>query len=96
VAKTEIANLSMNDGSPVGRPSKEFRLPGTHVRVRRLGRNILLEPMELMTCLDSNIVIAVLKQKPRIFWSGVSRTINDCGYAEWFRAGPQRPVCPMR
>ena len=25
---------------------KEFRLPGTEVRVRRLGRGVLLEPME--------------------------------------------------
>ena len=25
---------------------KDFRLPGTQVRVRRLGRGVLLEPME--------------------------------------------------
>ena len=33
-----------DDNDAVG--GKEFRLPGTEVRVRRLGRGVLLEPMQ--------------------------------------------------
>jgi antitoxin VapB len=38
--------LIKHGGSQAVRLPKDFRLPGTEVRVRRLGRGVLLEPME--------------------------------------------------
>jgi antitoxin VapB len=46
VAETERAKLFRHGGSQAVRLPKEFRLPGTEVRVRRLGRGVLLEPLE--------------------------------------------------
>ena len=43
---TRIAKLFMNGRSQAVRLPKEFRLPGTEVSVRRLGRGVLLEPVE--------------------------------------------------
>ena len=40
------AKLFKHGRSQAVRLPKEFRLPGKEVRVRRLGRGILLEPME--------------------------------------------------
>lgn len=40
------AKLFMTGRSQAVRLPKEFRLPGTEVRVRRLGRGVLLEPVE--------------------------------------------------
>jgi antitoxin VapB len=42
----ETAKLFRHGGSQAVRLPKNFRLPGTEVRVRRLGRGVLLEPME--------------------------------------------------
>src|ERR1700693_6302107 len=42
----ETAKLFKHGGSQAVRLPKDFRLPGTQVRVRRLGRGVLLEPME--------------------------------------------------
>ena len=42
----ETAKLFKHGGSQAVRLPKDFRLPGTEVRVRRLGRGVLLEPME--------------------------------------------------
>ncbi len=42
----ETAKLFKHGGSQAVRLPKNFRLPGTEVRVRRLGRGVLLEPME--------------------------------------------------
>lgn len=42
----ETAKLFRHGGSQAVRLPKSFRLPGTEVRVRRLGRGVLLEPME--------------------------------------------------
>ena len=46
MADTETAKLFKHGGSQAVRLPKNFRLPGTAVRVRRLGRSVLLEPME--------------------------------------------------
>jgi antitoxin VapB len=40
------AKLFRHGRSQAVRLPKEFRLPGTEVRVRRVGRGVLLEPME--------------------------------------------------
>jgi antitoxin VapB len=46
MSEFETAKLFKHGGSQAVRLPKEFRLPGKEVRVRRLGRGILLEPME--------------------------------------------------
>ena len=40
------AKLFMHGRSQAVRLPKEFRLPGKEVRVRRIGKGVLLEPME--------------------------------------------------
>jgi len=42
----ETAKLFKHGGSQAVRLPKDYRLPGKEVRVRRLGRGVLLEPME--------------------------------------------------
>jgi antitoxin VapB len=46
VGNSETAKLFRHGGSQAVRLPKSFRLPGTEARVRRLGRGVLLEPME--------------------------------------------------
>lgn len=46
MADDKRATLFMNGGSQAVRLPKEFRLPGTAVRVRRVGDGVLLEPLE--------------------------------------------------
>ncbi len=46
MAETRTAKLFTHGRSQAVRLPKEFRLPGKEVRVRRLGRGILLEPIE--------------------------------------------------
>jgi antitoxin VapB len=46
MAELETAKLFKHGGSQAVRLPKDFRLPGKEVRVRRLGRAVLLEPME--------------------------------------------------
>jgi antitoxin VapB len=46
VDDTQSAKLFKHGGSQAVRLPKDFRLPGKEVRVRRLGRGVLLEPME--------------------------------------------------
>jgi antitoxin VapB len=46
VADIGIAKLFKHGRSQAVRLPKEFRMPGTEVRVRRLGSGVLLEPME--------------------------------------------------
>jgi antitoxin VapB len=43
---TVTAKLFKHGRSQAVRLPKEFRLPGTEVRVRRMGRGVLLEPIE--------------------------------------------------
>jgi len=46
MAKTGTAKLFKHGRSQAVRLPKEFRLPGREVRVRRVGRGVLLEPMD--------------------------------------------------
>jgi len=46
MAEGNVAKLFKHGRSQAVRLPKEFRLPGTEVRVRRIGRAVLLEPME--------------------------------------------------
>jgi antitoxin VapB len=46
MAETGTAKLFRHGRSQAVRLPKEFRLPGTEVRVRRIGRAVLLEPLE--------------------------------------------------
>jgi antitoxin VapB len=46
MSETGTAKLFMHGRSQVVRLPKEFRLPGKEVRVRRIGRAVLLEPVQ--------------------------------------------------
>ena len=46
MAETGTAKLFKHGRSQAVRLPKEFRLPGKEVRVRRVGRGVLLEPMD--------------------------------------------------
>ncbi len=46
---TDTAKLFKHGRSQAVRLPKEFRMPGKEVRVSRMGRGILLEPVEKMT-----------------------------------------------
>jgi antitoxin VapB len=46
MSETGTAKLFKSGRSQAVRLPKAFRLPGTEVRVRRMGRGVLLEPME--------------------------------------------------
>lgn len=46
MTESATAKLFKHGRSQAVRLPKEFRLPGTQVRVRRLGRGVLLEPMD--------------------------------------------------
>ena len=46
VAMSNTAKLFQHGRSQAVRLPKEFRLPGKEVRVRRVGRGVLLEPMD--------------------------------------------------
>ncbi len=45
MARDATAKLFMHGRSQAVRLPKEFRLPGKEVRVRRVGNNVVLEPM---------------------------------------------------
>lgn len=46
MTRIETAKLFKHGGSQAVRLPRSFRLPGREVRVRRLGRSVLLEPIE--------------------------------------------------
>jgi antitoxin VapB len=46
MTETGTAKIFMHGRSQAVRLPKEFRLPGKEVRVRRIGRGLLLEPVE--------------------------------------------------
>jgi antitoxin VapB len=46
MSESGIAKIFKHGRSQAVRLPKEFRLPGTEVRVRRLGRGVLLEPLD--------------------------------------------------
>ena len=58
MADVETAKLFKHGGSQAVRLPRQFRLPGKEVRVRRLGRGVLLEPMEF----DVNDWLAALSR----------------------------------
>jgi antitoxin VapB len=45
MSDVKTAKIFMHGRSQAVRLPKEFRLPGTEVRVRRVGRGVLLEPI---------------------------------------------------
>jgi len=45
MSKTEIAKLFRNGRSQAVRLPREFRFAGNHVRIRRVGEGVLLEPV---------------------------------------------------
>jgi antitoxin VapB len=45
MTESQIATLFRNGGSQAVRLPREFRFSGDHVRVRRYGRGVLLEPL---------------------------------------------------
>jgi antitoxin VapB len=49
MSETGTAKLFMHGRSQAVRLPKEFRLPGTEVRVSRVGRGVLLEPVTKMS-----------------------------------------------
>ncbi len=46
MAESRTAKLFKHGRSQAVRLPKEFRLPGTEVRIRRVGRSVVLEPIE--------------------------------------------------
>ena len=46
MSKADTAKIFKHGRSQAVRLPKAYRLPGTEVRVRRMGRGVLLEPME--------------------------------------------------
>ena len=46
MAGRDTAKIFQHGRSQAVRLPKEFRLPGTEVRVRRVGRGVLLEPLD--------------------------------------------------
>lgn len=46
MAETGTGKVFKHGRSQAVRLPKEFRLPGTEVRVRRIGRSVLLEPVD--------------------------------------------------
>jgi antitoxin VapB len=59
---TARAKIFMHGRSQAVRLPKEFRLPGTEVRVSRVGRGVLLEPMEKITRADVEAVFHRIDQ----------------------------------
>jgi len=45
MSNTKTAKIFKHGRSQAVRLPKEFRMPGTEVRVRRIGRSVLLEPI---------------------------------------------------
>jgi antitoxin VapB len=52
MARTKTATLFVNGGSQAVRLPKEFRMPGSAVRIRRDGAAVILEPLEKRTWPD--------------------------------------------
>ena len=81
LGETGTAKLFRHGRSQAVRLPKEFRLPGTEVRVRRLGRAVLLEPAGR----DRETVKAVFAE------------IDRLGGAEFLPEGrPEQPPMPAR
>lgn len=61
MSESATAKLFRHGRSQAVRLPKEFRLPGTEVRVRRIGRGVLLEPIECSAD-DIRAIFAKLKR----------------------------------
>ena len=59
--ETATAKLFRHGRSQAVRLPKDFRLPGSEVRVRRVGRGVLLEPIEC-DAEDIRAIFTKLKQ----------------------------------
>jgi antitoxin VapB len=80
VAETRTAKLFKHGRSQAVRLPKEFRMAGTEVRVRRIGRSVLLEPIER----DLADVAAIFAE------------IDRLGGADFLPEGrPEQPAMPM-
>lgn len=66
MAETAIAKLFKHGRSQAVRLPKAFRLPGQVVRVRRMGRGVLLEPMQR----DAKDITAIFAEIDRLGGGG--------------------------
>ena len=79
MSETGTAKLFMHGRSQAVRLPKEFRMPGTQVRVRRVGRGVLLEPVAR----EADDIDAVFAE------------INRLGGADFLAEGrPEQPAMP--
>jgi antitoxin VapB len=79
MSEVATAKLFKHGRSQAVRLPKEFRLPGKEVRVRRIGRSVLLEPME--------------RDRERI--KAVFAEIDQLGGADFLPEGrPEQPPMP--
>jgi len=75
------AKLFMHGRSQAVRLPKEFRLPGKEVRVRRIGRAVLLEPIQ--------------RERDRETMAAVFAEIDRLGGADFLPEGrPEQPPMP--
>jgi antitoxin VapB len=81
MAETRTAKLFKHGRSQAVRLPKEFRMAGTEVRVRRIGRGVLLEPIEH----DLAEVAAIFAEIDR---QGGANFIPD--------GRPEQPAMPMQ
>jgi antitoxin VapB len=80
VDEKATAKLFMHGRSQAVRLPKEFRLPGKEVRVRRIGRAVLLEPIE----------------RDRQTMEAIFAEIDRLGGAEFLPEGrPEQPPMPI-
>jgi antitoxin VapB len=78
MAETGTAKLFQHGRSQAVRLPKEFRLPGKEVRVRRVGRGVLLEPMEP----DADHIRAIFEE------------IDRMGGGDFLPEGREQPPMP--
>ena len=77
MSSTGTAKLFKHGRSQAVRLPKEFRLPGTEVRVRRIGRGVLLEPIDGPFDVDA--------------WFAKLDEYLDALHARWSAAAPMPP-----
>jgi antitoxin VapB len=81
MTETRTAKLFKHGRSQAVRLPKEFRMAGAEVRVRRIGRGVLLEPIER----DLADIAAIFAE------------IDRQGGADFLPGGhPEQPAMPMR
>ncbi len=81
MAEIHTARLFKHDGGQAVHLPQEFHMAGTEVRVRRIGRAVLLEPVE-QKCAD---VAAIFSE------------IDRLGGADFLPEGrPEQPAMPTR